>query len=570
MKIYRVWTMTMVAVAFGAAVANRVEGRFRIDINRDDQILTRTGWTALNTPATGSGGTVTIDGIVFEVIGADGARLRATGGPNPNALSRDFAFDDGVGQDVGIKLGAAGDLAAGTWEADVYAWDAGGTVGNLIVGYRSNGVEHVITSIAQVSAGGPASTFQFESDGAAAYEIFVRENNSQNRSRFNGIELRLCDYRIDINNANDPVTNAGWVALDANYTGTGGSASLGSVAFAPSSADGARTRGGSNALLRDFIFDDGAGQAVGLLFGGAADLEAGVWEVDMYAWDASFPSLGNMFALYRRNSAETIVSSTVTASSSGPAITFKFVNDGIAAYDVFFRENSGVNRTRLNAVALRYRDDLSLFARYDMDDGAGDVSAGSGSTTVAESADEAAAYLTASDMSALTTWGMDVPPTANAQISVNSQDTSTWWSRGSLLPAAVDTGANPYTAFTLAPNPNFALSFTNGIMVLHIGVNDRNQAGNYNFTVHVYEDLGGGGVSQVGSATSPTVDQTLNDPWYQDIAVDLSSLGVTTEAVTLRMYFTDGSTSASMHPVLDTVSVYGEEIATAGTMFLIR
>jgi hypothetical protein len=164
-------------------------------------------------------------------------------------------------------------------------------------------------------------------------------------------------YKIDINNASSSVTMPGWTALNANQSGNGGSVTLDGISFAPFSADGAFLRGsvGSpdpDALYGDGSYDNGSGEAVGLVFGGAGDLSQGTWEVSMYSWDASDQAIGNMFASYRIGGSEQSVSSTVAPTNNGPAITFRFESDGVAAYDVFFRENNTQNKCRLNAVQL--------------------------------------------------------------------------------------------------------------------------------------------------------------------------------------------------------------------------
>jgi hypothetical protein len=166
-------------------------------------------------------------------------------------------------------------------------------------------------------------------------------------------------YTIDINDADNSLTEAGWTGLDANHTGNGGAVIVDSVSFAPFSADGARLRGTTtspspDALVGDFVFDDGAGQAVGLSFGGAGDLQAGDWQVEVWIWDADYTGSGSLtsFVGWRANGTETIVANDVESLATGPAITFNFTSDGTAAYDVFVRENNAGNRTRLNAVRL--------------------------------------------------------------------------------------------------------------------------------------------------------------------------------------------------------------------------
>jgi len=74
----------------------------------------------------------------------------------------------------------------------------------------------------------------------------------------------------------------------------------------------------------------------------------------MWSWDADFPTGIVQIAAYRTNGSETYVSTSVGTDALDPAITFTFESDGVSAYDVFFRENSGSNRTRLNAVRLEY------------------------------------------------------------------------------------------------------------------------------------------------------------------------------------------------------------------------
>ena len=175
-----------------------------IDINNGSSPVTEAGWTALNATGSGNGSTVAVDGVVFEVFSSDGVRLRGTvGSPNPNALTGDFVFDDGGGQAVGLLFGGPGDLIAGTWQVDVWSFDssAGGT-GPQILGLRTNGSENnaatingvlqgngIVSSSIAFSAVDPAGSFTFLSDGVSSYDIFMRENNSQNRSRLNAVML---------------------------------------------------------------------------------------------------------------------------------------------------------------------------------------------------------------------------------------------------------------------------------------------------------------------------------------------------------------------------------------------
>lgn len=171
-------------------------------------------------------------------------------------------------------------------------------------------------------------------------------------------------YSIDINHtdaAGSPVsaTESGWSGLDALHTGNGGSVTLDGIAFSYASADGSRHRGAvaspsPDALYGDFIFDDGAGQALIFYFGGAGDLSVGTWQVEVFSWDNDYDPLGAQIVGYRTNTTETEVGTNMLASNTGPAATFTFESDGIAAYDLYVRENNTSNRSRLNAVRLSY------------------------------------------------------------------------------------------------------------------------------------------------------------------------------------------------------------------------
>ena len=62
---------------------------------------------------------------------------------------------------------------------------------DVIVGYRTNNIETEITANAIPHPTDPVSTFTFDSDGVARYDLFIRENNTQNRSRLNAVRLTL-------------------------------------------------------------------------------------------------------------------------------------------------------------------------------------------------------------------------------------------------------------------------------------------------------------------------------------------------------------------------------------------
>jgi hypothetical protein len=175
---------------------------YMIDINDVDTPVTAPGWTALDAVHTGSGTTVVVDGITFEIFSADGARLRGTTeAPNPNPLTGDFVFDDGAGQAVGLRLGsptaaAAGTLAAGQWQVEMWIYDATVNAGNQAVGFQTlppgmTAFETIVSSTVTPHATDPAITFLLDADGVSHYSVFTRENSDLNRSRLNAVRVTM-------------------------------------------------------------------------------------------------------------------------------------------------------------------------------------------------------------------------------------------------------------------------------------------------------------------------------------------------------------------------------------------
>ncbi|RIK80474.1 MAG: hypothetical protein DCC68_10970 [Planctomycetota bacterium] len=173
-------------------------------------------------------------------------------------------------------------------------------------------------------------------------------------------------YQIDIDSTTVNATTTaplatepGWTSLDAT-AGNGSGVTIDGITFSVGSVDGSRIRVASglpnpNALTGDFIFDDGANQAVILFFGAAGSLQAGMWQVDLWTYDSLVPTgLDPQIVGYRTNGAETIVSTSVLNDPVNPAISFMFASDGASAYDVFVRDGSTFDRSRLNAVRLTY------------------------------------------------------------------------------------------------------------------------------------------------------------------------------------------------------------------------
>jgi hypothetical protein len=189
---------------------------YKIDIDSTTQggglpLQTQPGWTSLDATQPSEGDSVIVKGVEFKVASTDGSRLRVSGGsPNPNALTGDFVFDDGAGQAVILLFGGAGDLQAGIWEVDVYTNDSGAQPGAQIVGWRKNNAETIVSTSVSPSAIDPAITFRFQSDGVSAYDVFVRENSGNNRSRLNAVQLTYIP---------EPATVAVWGLLGLCWAG---------------------------------------------------------------------------------------------------------------------------------------------------------------------------------------------------------------------------------------------------------------------------------------------------------------------------------------------------------------
>ena len=157
-------------------------------------------------------------------------------------------------------------------------------------------------------------------------------------------------------------TTAGWTSLDVTTpdTANGASVVVEGITFSIASADSSRVRltaglTNPNDLTADFAYDDGANQAVILLFGSAgASLPAGQWQAEVWAWDAGVASFEtNVMSIgWRQNGVETIPAPSAVPDPVNPAATFTFTSDGTSAYDVFVRENSAGDRARINAVRL--------------------------------------------------------------------------------------------------------------------------------------------------------------------------------------------------------------------------
>lgn len=152
-------------------------------------------------------------------------------------------------------------------------------------------------------------------------------------------------------------TASGFASLDVTTNAQTASVIVGGINFSLGSVVGfanSRNRGlvdNLTDLTRDFVYEDGANAAIIMYFGGAGSLPAGTWQLEIWASDTSGIPINDQIIGLRTNTTESIQTTTFAGSQTDP-FTFTFESDGVAAYDVFVRENSTSNRARLNAVRL--------------------------------------------------------------------------------------------------------------------------------------------------------------------------------------------------------------------------
>ncbi|MBI1375608.1 MAG: LEPR-XLL domain-containing protein, partial [Phycisphaera sp.] len=163
-------------------------------------------------------------------------------------------------------------------------------------------------------------------------------------------------FQIDIDSSTGGAitTQAGWTSLDATEPSEGDNVSVmvGGVNFTATvfSSDGSRQRNAPNDLTSDFIYDDGSGQAVGLIVSG---LPAGTYVAEVWAWDNDFPAIGPQIVGWIEGAgAEHIVTTSAVLDPDSPTSAFTFEANGTDDYKIFTRENNTQNASRFNALRL--------------------------------------------------------------------------------------------------------------------------------------------------------------------------------------------------------------------------
>jgi hypothetical protein len=170
------------AAKVSISVASTAGLVYQIDINHTNSV-TKPGWTGL---VGTEGKSLVTNGATFTMFGGiDGTRDRATAGE----VTRDFAFHDGISAAVGFRMT---NLPTGTYNVSTWHYDPG-YPGLINVEFREEGntaTTQIMATDHSLTDATP-STFQIVVEAGKNYEIVVRENSVEDRSRFNGITLTL-------------------------------------------------------------------------------------------------------------------------------------------------------------------------------------------------------------------------------------------------------------------------------------------------------------------------------------------------------------------------------------------
>ncbi len=161
------------------------------------------------------------------------------------------------------------------------------------------------------------------------------------------------DFRIDIDSTQGgtPVrTEDGFTSLLVNDSGVG-SVTVDGVTFETFSVDGARNRTGvASDLTADFVFDDGAGQAVGVT---VTDLPPGVWKAEVYSFDGPFPAGDQIIGITQFAAGPELIFTDSFPSNETEPFTFVFDSSELPnGFGIFARENNSADRSRFNALVL--------------------------------------------------------------------------------------------------------------------------------------------------------------------------------------------------------------------------
>ena len=153
-----------------------------IDIDDDDQgspTDVANGFTGL---AGNDGNSTVINGVTYTLFGGADDRDRGA----PDDLLRDFVFRSGEPNGGAVALRIDG-LATGTYDVESWHFDNNFGADNINIEFREQGGSTLFTLPSSLST--DAAEYQISVESGTAYELVFRENNGNNRTRFNGIRI---------------------------------------------------------------------------------------------------------------------------------------------------------------------------------------------------------------------------------------------------------------------------------------------------------------------------------------------------------------------------------------------
>jgi hypothetical protein len=161
---------------------------------------------------------------------------------------------------------------------------------------------------------------------------------------------------VDTTNAGTAInTQPGFTSYDASQAANGeGSIVVDGVTltlFGGLGGSRQRANGGGgefDALLRDFVFKDGNGSAVGLRLEG---LPLGTYDVQSWHYDASFP--GTIQVEVRNPGGTSTILADAIPFSTEPIRYQITVDDPGEVIELVFREDDALNRSRLNGIIIQ-------------------------------------------------------------------------------------------------------------------------------------------------------------------------------------------------------------------------
>ncbi|MGB6220911.1 PEP-CTERM sorting domain-containing protein [Haloferula sp.] len=161
---------------------------------------------------------------------------------------------------------------------------------------------------------------------------------------------------VDINSSENPTaTQTDFAALVVGRNDGAGSLTTGGILFTVVGGAGSRDRSGPNNLTRDTAFPaTAAGSQIGVTFGGAGDLPAGEWKLEVWSHDndGGTPVGDLLVGVTIGGIEQTPVSATSGGDIDPPAAVVMFTSDGSSAYGLYVEEDNTNNRARLNGFRL--------------------------------------------------------------------------------------------------------------------------------------------------------------------------------------------------------------------------